>query len=417
MVKNILNKGFYKLRNEGPSEFAHASYRYVSKNILNTYIDHIADKSNLVYDKDIVESTSQSSYFYTNKETVCINGSNSNRQISNRVRKKYFGEYQCNPLFVYDMNGAILNEKGMVFNSDGQLVYNSLGNCEWLYKHRLQEFGSLSSYITAPTESPLFSQIDPPEQTVNKGFDLVRSGSYYHWVTEYLPKIRALEEYERQTGETLPIIVENDPPKWVIEYLKLVNLDENIVQLSDSSAFVENLVSTPHRLRIGNCFNPSTSDLKWVRKKYRRAASADSSLNSSSPSQRIFISREDAQSRKIANRQEFYNRLSDLGFEKHILTDYSIKEQIQLFAHADTVVGVHGAGLTNSLFANQTSIFEIIPSTWIWHDFYCMSEQLGFSYDFYRATQNIEGNEPKRDDNIVIDVDTVINRISRLLNT
>jgi len=397
------------LQEDGIAELGKSASHFFRNRTEDRLIDFLISQSNPIDDDELINSVSKRSFDYTEQEKVNIENA-SKRALPDQIQS-YIGEYNVRPSFVFEIENAILHEKRIVFNTNGRVIFNSLGNCGWLYKHRIQNLGSLSTTLKGLSGRPLLSQIKHPTKRIPRGFNLVRSGSYYHWVTEYLPHIRALKKYEREMGVTLPLLVEPEPPGWVVDYLSLLGLEDRIKPIPEKSVTVDTLVSPSHRLRIGSCFNPSTKDLKWVGQRYREVAS----VNSGSSSRRILISREDANPRRIINREELFQELSKLGFNKYTLTDHSIEDQIRLFANAECIVGMHGAGLTNAIFAKDTKIFEIIPGPWYWHDFNCMSDQLGFDYDFYRTDENGTVDSPGRDDDFYVEVDVVRERVESLL--
>ena len=90
-----------------------------------------------------------------------------------------------------------------------------------------------------------------------------------------------------------------------------------------------------------------------------------------SPS-RIFISRSKASVRHIVNEGEVIRLLEAYGFILVCLEDWSIAQQIQLFASAKAIVSPHGAGLSNLAFCKKgtlvVEIFHIrhvVPTYWM----------------------------------------------------
>jgi hypothetical protein len=78
---------------------------------------------------------------------------------------------------------------------------------------------------------------------------------------------------------------------------------------------------------------------------------------------RLFISRADAASRQIRNWVEIEPVLARHGFESFTVSAHSLPAQIEAFAAASAVVGVHGAGLTNIVFGRPgLRVLEILPS-------------------------------------------------------
>jgi hypothetical protein len=76
--------------------------------------------------------------------------------------------------------------------------------------------------------------------------------------------------------------------------------------------------------------------------------------------QRIYISRNyDSKIRHILNENELIQELTPLGFRVIIMSQLSLKEQIQLFSSSDIIISPHGANLAFMLFAHpETTVFE-----------------------------------------------------------
>ena len=80
------------------------------------------------------------------------------------------------------------------------------------------------------------------------------------------------------------------------------------------------------------------------------------------PGKRIFISRRLRPTRPFLNEGECLERLERHGFESVCTETLTLQEERELFANADVVVGVHGAGLTNLLFCHPgCAVVELFP--------------------------------------------------------
>ena len=89
---------------------------------------------------------------------------------------------------------------------------------------------------------------------------------------------------------------------------------------------------------------------------------------------RIYIARK---SRGLKNERELLSRLEPLGFKKVYLEKLSFLEQVQLFAQAEYVVGVHGAGFSNIVFCPQdVVIIEIFNQDWLSPTYWGISQHL-----------------------------------------
>ncbi|TKX52297.1 glycosyltransferase family 61 protein, partial [Halorubrum sp. SS7] len=74
---------------------------------------------------------------------------------------------------------------------------------------------------------------------------------------------------------------------------------------------------------------------------------------------RVYISRDDADERRVVNETQVVRLLEDYGFSRVILSNLSLAEQIVLFYQADVVIGPHGAGLLNAVYSEDVQVIEI----------------------------------------------------------
>ena len=136
---------------------------------------------------------------------------------------------------------------------------------------------------------------------------------------------------------------------------------------------------------IGN-FSPP--ELAWVRERLAAALpeEAPMPLRTDRPATeptRIYVSRADATVRRLVNEAEVVATLQPLGFEVLTLTGMPVAEQIARFAEAEIIVGPHGSGLTNLLFAARRAVvIELMPHDNVNHCFWLMANALGQRYTF-----------------------------------
>ena len=124
---------------------------------------------------------------------------------------------------------------------------------------------------------------------------------------------------------------------------------------------------------------------------------------------RIYISRRKASERRVGNEGALVDRLRSLGFARYELEDLSPAQQIRLFQKAEVVVGPHGAGLANLLFATDATVLELQPSTTVATHFYFLCKRLGHSYHY--LTHDAEAI----DDDFRVDPDIVASTVASLL--
>lgn len=103
---------------------------------------------------------------------------------------------------------------------------------------------------------------------------------------------------------------------------------------------------------------PGINRSDWTPHPFRRSILdlvKDRVGNTNGPRRRIYITRRDSPLRKLLNEEDVIALLANYGFEPITPGDWSVAEQIRLFASASHVMGAHGAGLGNVIFCQLGS--------------------------------------------------------------
>jgi hypothetical protein len=254
-----------------------------------------------------------------------------------------------------------------------------------------------------------------PERSVDTGFLLLgeRSHEFPAWHHEVLPKLRWLEEYEQATGESPTLIVSADLTSFHEKSLQLMGYDpDSWVESDDDGIQVGRLVIPPHPLRAkGTHLHTSPHD--WVADRILSNVSAPTA----GFSDRIYISRQDADRRHIENEKAVRDALAEIGFEWYEPGRLSYEEEVQLFAGAEHIVGAHGKGLASMFYAEDATLLELFPERGGTEHYFLTAHECGFEYDFLTgepipAEQNIR----PRDRDFVVDIDTLRSRVSNLVD-
>src|SRR6266436_4954051 len=78
---------------------------------------------------------------------------------------------------------------------------------------------------------------------------------------------------------------------------------------------------------------------------------------------RIYIRRGNTRTRNLTNEAEVIAFLKKFDFVSVSMDGLTCEAQARLFASAETIIGVHGAALTNLLFASEgCKVVEMFPS-------------------------------------------------------
>jgi len=268
-------------------------------------------------------------------------------------------------------NGKILNKSGFCTDDRYNIIletansresrvrgfyrYNIDHSLKLLYNQKFNDSGNNDGDYDISIGTSL---IRTPRQ------DGSRKDNYSHWVQSYLTRLDGIKRYQEETNNNVKIIVEKDPPSWVLGSLELFGFEDNIAFWDPTEKLQVKQLVVPS-IRRSEEWNDkhginhkvlSKNACEWVRKE----AVARTNVNPSKFSDKIFISRADAERRQIKNREEVLDYLQKHGFESYKLTELSFPEQVALFSQANEIIGVHGAGLANIMFASDCNVTEII---------------------------------------------------------
>lgn len=206
--------------------------------------------------------------------------------------------------------------------------------------------------------------------------------NYHHWLIDCLPGLieYAAEPRWQQTRLILPA----DVRPFQRETLELLGIDPARV-LSFAG---DDLACAQLYLPSRGQFAPA--ELLRSRQHLWEAAGVTPPLRR----RRYYISRQDAQQRRVRNEAELQPLLATLGFECLQLTGLSLREQIRLFAQAEWVVGPHGAGLSNLLFApSDCRVLELLPADGVNQCFWVQANALGQAYAYLACASHGEARD------------------------
>ena len=137
-------------------------------------------------------------------------------------------------------------------------------------------------------------------------------------------------------------------------------------------------------------FRPEVMDmLNSLKSKVLKQGGTESS------SKRIYVDRNTVGARNVVNKDEFYSVLNNYGFDCIAFENYTLFEQANIVNGADVMLGVHGAGLSNAMFFENTSfkLLEILPPLCAHSDYWKLSNAFGIGYDAFIA-KDLERETP-----------------------
>jgi len=211
----------------------------------------------------------------------------------------------------------------------------------------------LRFHVAAYSKQPVFA-LDPHSLI----FTLMNAptDNYAHWLVDGLPRLATVEPDEPD----LRILIQKAAKPYHRESLHMLGFqDDQIIEA------VPGYTLYAERLRLVNAAKqmmiPRADYLAWLRERLLCAAG----VSQMGGTRRLYVTREGSW-RHIANEAELAPVLAQYGFEIVRAQDLSMRDQIRLFAQAQIVMGPHGAGLFNALFAPRGGLLiELInPHYW-----------------------------------------------------
>ena len=253
----------------------------------------------------------------------------------------YFGDVDALPLGCYYVEGAGITSHGLLIRN-GRFLLNDqlLLSPGTVAIARL--YGPVSA--TGPTsrfvEEPLACVIGPGYLT------------YGHWLVDFLPKLYLLHRVGIDPMR-IKYLIPKDTPEFGFAWLRLVGISDSQLILFDPYAEVVGAkqLILPTLVRTNNRAHPLFPEaveylLSLIRRRHRIATSARGGRS-------LFISRADSgrEQRKLLNREAIEQAAAEAGFEIYRPEAFSLRDQLEAFASAATIVGEYGSALHASIFA------------------------------------------------------------------
>jgi capsular polysaccharide biosynthesis protein/Flp pilus assembly protein TadD len=210
--------------------------------------------------------------------------------------------------------------------------------------------GEMDSYMRVSTrEGATIVQLDAERQAIRQRcFLLGGSRNYYHWMVDYFPRLSVLDK-----TNGLPVLVNADLTGFQRECLARVGMAEErllpvpMPSIVDCAELVAPLAASDRRR-----LQPSAA--KWLRDAFLAPSSTGYG-------KRIYVSRRDADLRRVVNEDELVAELRKLEFDVIIPGQMTVERQARIFAEATVIIGPHGSGLTNMVFApSNASVIELM---------------------------------------------------------
>ncbi len=188
--------------------------------------------------------------------------------------KKHLGTYNPSESTVYTVkDGYIVGNNGLLINQQGKIIFPTTGSLTRI----ISNYHELITGGDPPFENILFSTGLSETTKVNSDYIFPLTGiwsdGYYHWLIEYLPKVRQLLAYEQHTTQQAKILIEENMPEYKLQSLSLLGVPrDRIITWGGGIANVEKIVVPTHRFATARLseVDISADSLVWLRKSIRK---------------------------------------------------------------------------------------------------------------------------------------------------
>jgi capsular polysaccharide biosynthesis protein len=198
--------------------------------------------------------------------------------------------------------------------------------------------------------------------------------NYYHWLFESLPRLRLLQQAGCDFSSVDHFLLNQHLQPFHGETLDRLGIPARKRRCCSKAR-----VFMCDRLIVPSPPAPSLRFPLWVLSFLRESFLPIGQPRSGMT--RLYISRRSAARRKVVNEAELEALLHRVGFKTVCLEEYSFAQQVGLFACADVVVAVHGAGLSNLVFSRPgITVIEMVAPTFINHCYQKLAAALQLNY-------------------------------------
>lgn len=250
--------------------------------------------------------------------------------------------YQLSNVAVITQEGLIFWNNKLIDESTAWPRYEVLATQSLLSSRRVARFRRLAGVHIALPSTP-----------------------YYHWLVEDLPSVIA----SLVSNPDAALLIPNDARSYVHEFSKLSG---ETVQVRGGVLANEAVFTS----KAGIVGTPQAGDVKLLRGYIQRLGLLDERDKDS----RIYISRRFSK-RPLPNEFRIEEKFTNYGFEVVHLERLSWEEQLSACSRANVIVGPHGAGLANALFAEKgATLHEIMLAGYPNNCFELLASAAGLKY-------------------------------------
>jgi len=210
---------------------------------------------------------------------------------------------------------------------------------------------------------------------------------YAHLFCDVLPRLKLFEDVK--LAGKLPVILPPASHGFAEEAWQKIGLTENDSKRWDDGCWQMDGLYFASPFKKFCLWTPETAD--WV-----RAKMSPEVIDKPVGKKAFYISRS-AGPRSILNEDEIIASLSSYNVEVVQAEKLTLQQQIDLFSEAGLIIGPHGAGIQNALWAPRgCRVLELINARYFSGVYWTLAESLGHPYGLV-AGSSAAGGDPLQD--------------------
>jgi hypothetical protein len=245
------------------------------------------------------------------------------------------------------------------------------------------------------SSSQIISDLSRPTGRISDAVILTAPANHWHFIVDGLANLG-----ENVLSQCSYVFVDQNLSEDQVLFLKLF-----VKFLTNKNITVDRLTETTYSLR--NIYIPTNKPFASKIAAFRAGLDRiEDVAPHPDAKKRIYVSRKSAATRQLVNEEELLSMLeSEFALHPILNEDYTIIDQVAIYRDTDIVMGPHGAGLTNTLFAKSPSLLAEMFSQ-VQQPFYqTLAQAMGIRYLGVPGTPARPNNDPTRADNAPFRVD------------
>jgi capsular polysaccharide biosynthesis protein len=270
--------------------------------------------------------------------------------------------------------GFIVDSRGVIATSDGSLIEDTLPDNSTL-NHYLTSGGHLEKLNGVFSFLPCYF-----------------TNNYFHWTTQVLPSFLLMKESGISSSST--ILLPKSLNQFQLSSLNCLDLSKyNYKVLEPYTIYnIESLFYSTFSGFWNESIHPYLYKVKDKIINNAKMFLDDNELETRP--EKIFISRKGSTSRILENAEILEEYLREDGFSILDARDISYYKQVSLMTKAKIIIGEHGAGLTNILYAPTNAyVIEICPNNFVRRFFYELANICGLHHEFLISDQIVDSGK------------------------